>query len=82
LVSTLDLSGAIGFSSFCVLVYYGVANASAVTLERRAVIPWLGLAGCLLVAASLPLASVLGGLAVFAVGAGWYALTEHRARRA
>jgi APA family basic amino acid/polyamine antiporter len=82
LVSTLDLSGAIGFSSFCVLVYYGIANASAVTLGRRAVIPWLGLAGCLLVAASLPLSSVLGGLAVFVVGAGWYALTERRARQA
>lgn len=82
LVSTLDLAGAIGFSSFCVLVYYGVANAAAVTLDRRALIPWLGLAGCLLVAASLPLASVLGGLAVFAVGAGWYALTERRARAA
>lgn len=82
LVSTLDLAGAIGFSSFCVLVYYAVANASAVTLDRRAPLPWLGLAGCLLVAASLPLTSVLGGLAVFAVGAGWYALTAHRARAA
>ncbi|MFG3342772.1 APC family permease [Glycomyces sp. NPDC048151] len=81
LVSTLDLAGAIGFSSFCVLVYYGVANASAATLDRRAPLPWLGLAGCLLVAASLPVASVLGGLAVFAVGAGWYALTESRARK-
>ncbi|WP_205328029.1 APC family permease [Glycomyces sp. YM15] len=80
LVSILDLSGAIGFSSFCVLVYYGVANASAVTLDRRAPLPWLGLAGCLLVAASLPLPSVLGGLAVFAAGAGWFALTERRAR--
>lgn len=82
LVSTLDLAGAIGFSSFCVLVYYSVANASAVTLDRRAPLPWLGLAGCLLVAASLPLSSVLGGLAVFAVGAGWFALTERRARNA
>jgi APA family basic amino acid/polyamine antiporter len=82
LVSTLDLAGAIGFSSFCVLVYYGVANAAAVTLDRRAPLPWLGLAGCLLVAASLPLSAVLGGLVVFAAGAGWYALTERRARAA
>ncbi|MCC3762765.1 APC family permease [Glycomyces sp. TRM65418] len=79
LVSTLDLRGAIGFSSFCVLIYYAVANASAVTLDRRAPIPWLGLAGCLLVAVSLPWAAVLGGLAVFAVGAAWYAVTERRA---
>ncbi|MDN3240440.1 APC family permease [Glycomyces tritici] len=82
LVSTLDLAGAIGFSSFCVLVYYGVANAAAVTLDRRALLPWLGLAGCLIVAASLPLSAVLGGLVVFAAGAGWYALTERRARAA
>lgn len=79
LVSTLDLRGVIGFSSFCVLIYYAVANASAVTLDRRAPIPWLGLAGCLLVAVSLPWTAVLGGLAVFAVGAAWYAVTERRA---
>ncbi|HEX2143911.1 MAG TPA: APC family permease [Glycomyces sp.] len=78
LVATLDLAGAIGFSSFCVLVYYAIANASAVTLDRRASIPWLGLAGCLLVAASLPMSSVLGGLAVFAVGAAWFLVTERR----
>jgi APA family basic amino acid/polyamine antiporter len=82
LVSTLDLAGAIGFSSFCVLVYYAVANASAATLDRRALVPWLGLAGCLLVAASLPWSAVLGGLAVFAVGAAWYAFTERRAKNA
>ncbi|THV43369.1 APC family permease [Glycomyces buryatensis] len=79
LVATMDLAGAIGFSSFCVLVYYAVANASAVTLDRRAVLPWAGLVGCLLIAASLPLESVLGGLAVFALGAGWYALTRRQA---
>ncbi|MCD0443749.1 APC family permease [Glycomyces sp. A-F 0318] len=78
LVAVLDLTAAIGFSSFCVLVYYAVANASAATLDRRAPLPWVGLAGCLLVAASLPPASVLGGLAVLAAGAVWYALTERR----
>lgn len=38
LVATLDLRGAIGFSSFGVLVYYAIANAAALTLtvpERR-----------------------------------------------
>lgn len=77
-VATMDLAGAIGFSSFCVLVYYAVANASATTLDRRAPLPWLGLTGCLLIAASLPIGSVLGGLAVFAVGAAWYLVTERR----
>nr|AHL24499.1 amino acid permease [Glycomyces sp. NRRL B-16210] len=78
LVSMLDLTEAIGLSGFCVLVYYAVANASALTLDRRAPLPWIGLAGCLLVAASLPPPSVLGGLAVLAAGALWFVLTERR----
>ncbi|MCH7232122.1 APC family permease [Glycomyces sp. L485] len=76
IVATLDLAGAIGFSSFCVLVYYAIANTSAITLDLRAPLPWIGVAGCVVVAASLPVASVVGGLAVFAVGAVWYAVSE------
>jgi APA family basic amino acid/polyamine antiporter len=73
LVLTVDLRGAIGFSSFGVLVYYAVANASALTLRPDEGAPWrpvpvVGLAGCLLLAATLPVRSVLAGLAVFAVG--------------
>lgn len=70
LVSFVDIRGAIGFSSFAVLVYYAIANASAWTLQpRRRIIPALGLAGCLLLAFTLPATSVLIGLAVIAVGA-------------
>ena len=58
LVLTTDLRGAIGFSSFGVLTYYAIANASAYTLGRR-LVPVLGLAGCLLLAAGLPWPSVL-----------------------
>lgn len=62
-----DLRGAIGFSSFGVLLYYAVANASAWTLRREwapgSVVPVLGLVGCLTLALSLPLPSVLGGAA-------------------
>jgi APA family basic amino acid/polyamine antiporter len=72
-----DVRGAIGFSSVAVLVYYAVANASALTLDRtrgtRAV-PVLGLIGCLTVAVSLPPASVLVGLGVLAIGAALYAV--------
>ncbi|WP_433224307.1 APC family permease [Dactylosporangium sp. CS-047395] len=68
LVALLDLRGAIGFSSFGVLVYYAIANASALTL-RAAVVPIVGLAGCVVLAVALPLSSVLPGLALFAVGA-------------
>ncbi|WP_035698385.1 APC family permease, partial [Glycomyces tenuis] len=80
IVATLDLAGAIGFSSFCVLVYYAIANASAATIQSRTPVPWIGLGGCILVATSLPPGAVFGGLAVFAVGAVWYLLSE-RIRR-
>ena len=79
LAATADLRAAIGFSSFAVLVYYAIANASALTLsraERRPArpVPVLGLAGCLVLAVALPLSSVLAGAAVLASGAVWYAL--------
>ncbi|GAA2294886.1 APC family permease [Glycomyces scopariae] len=80
MVSTLDLTAAIGFSGFCVLVYYAVANGAAATLDTRAPLPWLGLVGCVLVAVSLPVPSVLGGLAVLAAGAAWFWVTERRGR--
>jgi basic amino acid/polyamine antiporter, APA family len=70
----VDLRGAIGFSSTLVLVYYGVANAAAWTLGPAGG-RWsrwragVGLAGCLVLAASLPAASVAAGAAVLAAGA-------------
>jgi APA family basic amino acid/polyamine antiporter len=68
-----DLRGAIGFSSFGVLLYYAIANASAFTLpagDRRwpAWLSVLGIAGCLVLAFTLPLGSVLAGLAVILAG--------------
>ncbi|MQA06936.1 MAG: amino acid permease [Pseudonocardiaceae bacterium] len=73
LVLTLDVRGAIGFSSFGVLVYYALANASAFTLppdqrHMRRWLPVLGFVGCLTLAATLPWTSVVSGLAVFALG--------------
>ncbi|MFI2780720.1 APC family permease [Streptomyces sp. ALB3] len=77
--ATGDLRGAIGFSSFGVLVYYAVANASAWTLSTdegrpNRLIPALGLAGCLVLAFALPLSSVISGTAVVALGAAGYAV--------
>ncbi|MCV7290875.1 amino acid permease [Mycolicibacterium wolinskyi] len=77
LAAFADLRGAIGFSSFAVLMYYAIANASAWTLGRR-VIPALGLVGCLVLAFTLPLSSVLTGLAVVAVGAAIYGVRALR----
>ncbi len=73
LAAVLDLRGAIGFSSFAVLVYYAIANASALTLGART-LPVVGLAGCLLLAFMLPPTSVAVGVAVVAVGAVAYVL--------
>ena len=72
-----DVRGAIGFSAFAVLVYYAIANASAITLSRR-IIPILGLVGCILLAVLLPITSVLAGAAVVALGAMAYAVGRLR----
>jgi APA family basic amino acid/polyamine antiporter len=79
LAATVDVRGAIGFSSFGVLVYYAIANTSAWTLtpaEGRPprIVPALGLAGCLALAFALPVSSVISGAAVLAVGAAVYGL--------
>lgn len=73
LVLVTDLRGAIGFSSFGVLVYYAIANACALTLSRTEgrpprIVPVLGLVGCLVLAFLLPGSSVLAGSAVLVVG--------------
>lgn len=69
----VDLRGAIGFSSFGVLLYYAIANAAAFTLGRR-LVPAVGLIGCLTLAFTLPLSSVIAGAAVAAVGMGTFAI--------
>jgi APA family basic amino acid/polyamine antiporter len=82
-VLTVDVRGAIGFSSFAVLVYYAIANASALTLSSRhgnRLIPALGIAGCVVVAISLPLMSTLIGSAVLLLGVFVWAV--RRVRRA
>jgi APA family basic amino acid/polyamine antiporter len=85
-VAVADVRGAIGFSSVLVLVYYAVANAAALALspaERRWP-RWLavtGLAGCLVVAASLPAGSLLGGTAVLAAATAAWVVRRVRGRR-
>ena len=73
--AVVDVRGAIGFSSFAVLLYYAIANASAWTLGRK-VIPTLGFIGCLVLAFLLPISSVLAGAAVVAIGAAAYVVTK------
>jgi len=82
-VLVADLREAIGFSSFAVLFYYGVANAAALTLrpEERRWPRWIaaaGVAGCALLAFALPAASVMGGVALFALASLAFAITRRR----
>jgi basic amino acid/polyamine antiporter, APA family len=77
LAAVADVRGVIGFSSFAVLLYYAIANASAWTLGRR-LIPAAGLAGCVVLAFALPPTAVLTGVAVLAVGAAIYAVRRLR----
>ncbi|PRH80743.1 amino acid permease [Streptomyces solincola] len=84
--ATTDIRGAIGFSSFGVLAYYAIANASAWTLtpaegSPAPIIPAVGLAGCLVLAFALPLPSVITGTAVLLVGAAAYGIRRVGARR-
>jgi APA family basic amino acid/polyamine antiporter len=75
LVLVTDLRGAIGFSSFGVLLYYLVANLSALTQDRahrrypRGVAVF-GALGCLVLVVTLPTTAVIAGCVVLAVGAG------------
>jgi APA family basic amino acid/polyamine antiporter len=79
LVVTVDLRGAIGFSSFGVLLYYAVANASAFTQDAQhrrwpRALNAVGLLGCVTLVGTLPLASVAAGVVVLIVGVGLRAL--------
>lgn len=85
LVLSVDLRGAIGFSSFGVLLYYVVANVAAFTQafdHRRypRVLQVVGVLGCALLVATLPSASIVGGLVVFALGIAYRALRRGRPR--
>lgn len=72
-IALVDLRGAIGFSSFGVLLYYFVANVAAHRqgVEHRRFPRWLQVAGavaCLTLVVTLPWQSVVTGVAVVAVG--------------
>jgi APA family basic amino acid/polyamine antiporter len=87
LVIAVDLRGAIGFSSFGVLLYYAVANTAAYTqtAPHRRYPRWLqvaGVAGCLVLVATLPWRSIAAGIAVLGVGVAYRLLRRRRAATA
>lgn len=82
-----DLRGAIGFSSFGVLIYYLVANLAAFRQGAavRRYPRWIqvvGAVGCVALAAMLPWQSVLGGIVLVAVGIAIRAIRLVAERRA
>jgi APA family basic amino acid/polyamine antiporter len=84
LVAIVDLRGAIGFSSFGVLLYYFVANVAALRQQgeaRRypAGLQVVGGIGCLVLAVTLPWQSVVAGVIVVAVGVAYRAIRLRRA---
>ncbi|WP_345803198.1 amino acid permease [Microbacterium sp. AZCO] len=73
LVAVVDLRGAIGFSSFGVLLYYLVANIAAFRQGRDVrryprALQMVGGVGCVILSITLPWQSVLAGVAVVVVG--------------
>ena len=73
LILLTDLRGAIGFSSFGVLLYYLIANASAYTQtsDRRRfprALQIVGMIGCAILVVTLPWTAVLSGISIFAIG--------------
>ena len=79
LVLSVDLRGAIGFSSFGVLTYYLVANLAALTqgrADRRypRVLQLLGILGCIVLAFALPETAIIAGMAVIGVGVAFRAV--------
>jgi APA family basic amino acid/polyamine antiporter len=84
LVAAVDLREVIGFSSFGVLIYYAIANASAFTQSaaQRRWPRWLnllGISGCLILVVTLPWQSVVAGVAMLAIGlAGRWAVLRRR----
>jgi APA family basic amino acid/polyamine antiporter len=73
LILLADLRTAIGFSSFGVLLYYLIANMSALTQDaaHRRYPRWLqyvGIAGCAVLVVTLPWQAVVGGVTAFVVG--------------
>jgi basic amino acid/polyamine antiporter, APA family len=82
LILLTDLRGAIGFSSFGVLLYYLIANMAAYTQssDRRRfprILQLIGVAGCGTLMLTLPLRAALGGTLVFAVGIVYRAIRVH-----
>ena len=87
LIVATDLRSAIGFSSFGVLLYYLVANIAAFRQDAAArrfprALQIVGMIGCVVLVATLPWPSIVGGVVVACVGVGYRALRLRGGMRA
>lgn len=87
IVAFVDLRGAIGFSSFGVLLYYLVTNIAAFRQRAGArryphALQVVGAVGCIVLAATLPWPSVVVGIGVVAIGIAYRLVRLRLARRA
>ncbi|MBF4563140.1 APC family permease [Microbacterium sp. VKM Ac-2870] len=89
LIVATDLRSAIGFSSFGVLLYYLIANIAAFRQDagRRRfprALQVIGAVGCVVLVATLPWPSIVGGVIVVVAGVAYRALRRgaagHRVR--
>ncbi len=68
-----DLSIAWSFSAFTVLLYYGITNLSAISVDRRRGTAWLGLVSCAVLGFFVPPSVWVIGTALVALGLVWKA---------
>jgi basic amino acid/polyamine antiporter, APA family len=85
--ATGTLRGVAASAAFAILVYYGIANVAALRMPRETrrypdAVPAIGLAGCTLLALSLPAATILSGLGLLAAGVVVRLVVRHGARTA
>jgi APA family basic amino acid/polyamine antiporter len=71
--ATGSLRGVASAAAFTILVYYAIANISALRMPRAAklypdIVPWVGVVSCLVLALSLQRPVILTGLALLAAG--------------
>jgi APA family basic amino acid/polyamine antiporter len=83
LLLVVDLRGVIGFSSFGVLTYYAIANAAALTQAGQdriypRVLQVIGLVGCVVLAFTVPVESLVPGVLILLAGVAGRALVLRR----
>lgn len=69
-----DLSIAWSFSAFTVLLYYGITNLAALSVDVRRWTAWAGLLSCIALSFFVPLSVWLAGTGLVAVGLIWKSL--------